>query len=126
MMMMVKEFRRGERLAGVVRTGRINRNRRTLGRVQLRAHLVVQPTEHRAIPHPEVIALGQRNRAGRARETADVEHQLSGPHHQLRGQDRRVTPGAPLHAAEHSAKKIFRYFLSHSCNKLSFNVVPDP
>lgn len=102
---MVEEFGRGERLAGVVRAGGINRDGRALGGVELGAHLVVQPAEHRAVPHPEVIALGQWDRASGAREATHVEHQVSGPHHQLRGEDRRVAAGASLHAAEHSAKK---------------------
>lgn len=98
---MVEEFGRGERLAGVVRAGGINRDGRALGGVELGAHLVVQPAEHRAVPHPEVIALGQWDRASGAREATHVEHQVSGPHHQLRGEDRRVAAGASLHAAEH-------------------------
>lgn len=102
---MVEEFGRGERLAGVVRAGGINRDGRALGGVELGAHLVVQPAEHRAVPHPEVIALGQWDRASGAREATHVEHQVSGPHHQLRGEDRRVAAGASLHAAEHPAKK---------------------
>lgn len=102
---MVEEFGRGERLAGVVRAGGINRDGRALGGVELGAHLVVQPAEHRAVPHPEVIALGQWDRASGAREATHVEHQVSGPHHQLRGEDRRVAASASLHAAEHPAKK---------------------
>lgn len=105
MMVMVEEFGRGERLAGVVGAGGINRDRRALGGVELGAHLVVQPAQHRAVPHPEVIALGQWNRASGAREATHVEHQFPGPHHQLRGEDRRVAAGASLHAAEHPAKK---------------------
>ena len=102
---MVEEFGRGERLAGVVGAGGINRDRRALGGVELGAHLVVQPAQHRAVPHPEVIALGQWDRASGAREATHVEHQVSGPHHQLRGEDRCVAAGASLHAAEHPAKR---------------------
>lgn len=104
-MVMVEEFGRGEGLAGVMGAGGVNRDRRALGGVELGAHLVVQPTEHSAVPHPEVIALGERDRASGAREATHVEHQLPGPHHQLRGEDRRVAAGASLHAAEHPGKK---------------------
>lgn len=56
MMMMMEELgRRKGRLARIVR--RVDRNRRALSRMQLGAHLVVQPTEHGAISHAEVVAL---------------------------------------------------------------------
>jgi len=103
--MMVEELGRGEGLAGVVRAGRVDRDRRALGRMQLGAHLVVQPAQHGALPHPEVVALRQGHRARRAREAAHVEHELARAHHQLRGQDRRLAARAPLHAAEHPANR---------------------
>jgi len=106
MMMMMEELGRGEGLAGVVRPGRVDRDRRALGRMQLGAHLVVQPTEHGAVPHAEVVALRQEHRARRAREAAHVEDELARAHHQLGRQDRRLAaraPRAPLHAAEHPA-----------------------
>lgn len=102
---MVKELRRGERLAGVVGTRWVNRNWRTLGGVQFRAHLVVQSAKDCAVPHPEVVALGQGYRAGGAGKAANVENEITGSHHQLRGQDRCLTPGAPLHAAEHPGNR---------------------
>lgn len=103
MMMMMEELGRGEGLAGVVRPGRVDRDRRALGRMQLGAHLVVQPAEHGAVPHAEVVALRQEHRARRARETAHVEDELARAHHQLGRQDRRLATRAPLHAAEHPA-----------------------
>lgn len=102
MVVMMKELRGGERLAGVVRPGRIHRDRRALGWMHLRAHFVVQSAEHRAVPHTEMVALGQGDRAGGARETADVEHEVSGSHHQLRGKNCSLTPGATFHTAEHT------------------------
>lgn len=101
MMMVVEELGRGEGLAGVVRPGRVDRDRRALGRMQLGAHLVVQPAEHVAVPHAEVVALRQEHRAHRAREAAHVEDELARAHHQLGRQDRRLAARAPLHVAEH-------------------------
>lgn len=103
--MMVEELGRGKGLAGVVRAGRVDRDRRALGRMQLGAHLVVQPAQHGAFPHAEVVALRQGHRARRAREAAHVEDELARAHHQLRGQDRGLAARAPLHAAEHPANR---------------------
>lgn len=101
MMMVMEELGRGEGLAGIVRPRRVDRDRRALGRMQLGAHLVVQPAEHGAVPHAEVVALRQQHRTRRAREAAHVEDELARTHHQLGRQDRRLAARAPLHAAEH-------------------------
>lgn len=103
MVMMMEELGRGERLTGIVRPGRVDRDRRALGRMQLGAHLVVQPTEDGAVPHAEVVALCQGHRARRAREAAHVEDEVARAHHQLGRQDRRLAARAPLQAAEHPA-----------------------
>jgi len=80
MMVMMKEVGRGKGLAGVVRPG-VNRDWRALGRMQLAAHLVVQPAKHGAIPHAELVALRQGHRARRTREAAHVENKLARAHH---------------------------------------------
>lgn len=108
MMMVMEELGRGEGLAGIVRPGWVDRDRWALGRMQLGAHLVVQPTEHGAVPHAEVVALRQEYRARRAREAAHVEDELARTHHQLGRQDRRLAARAPLHAAEHPANTEWR------------------
>ena len=63
MMMVMEELGRGKGLAGVVRPGWVDRDRRTLGRMQFGAHFVVQSTEHGAVPHAEVITLRQEHGA---------------------------------------------------------------
>jgi len=65
MMMVMEELGRGEGLAGIVRPGWVDRDRRTLGRMQFGAHLVVQPTEHGAVSHAEVVTLRQEHGARR-------------------------------------------------------------
>jgi len=65
MMMVMEELGRGEGLAGIVRPGWVDRDRRTLGRMQFGAHLVVQPTEHGAVSHAKVVTLRQEHGARR-------------------------------------------------------------
>jgi len=50
-----------------------------------RRHLEVVLAEDVGTVHAELVALGQRRLARRAREAVHVEHQLPGAHHQLRG-----------------------------------------
>lgn len=105
MMVVMEELGRGKGLTGIVRSRRVDRDRRALRRMQLGAHLVVQPAEHGAVSHAEVVALRQGHRARRAREAAHVKHEVPGAHHQLGRQDRRLAARAPLHAAEHPANR---------------------
>jgi hypothetical protein len=59
--------------------------------------LVVGPAVDQAVAHPEVVALGERHPAGRAREAVQVVDGVAGPHHQLVGGDAGLTAAAPRH-----------------------------
>lgn len=47
--------------------------------------------------HPEMISGGQHFVAGRADEAIQVVNQIPYAHHQLRSQNPKVAPGAPLY-----------------------------
>lgn len=63
-------------------------------------HLEVEAAEDGAVPHPEVVALGEGRVADGAGEALHVEDELARPHHQLGGEDGRLAPCAPLHPEE--------------------------
>jgi len=53
----------------------------------------------------EVVATGQGGPARRAREALQVEHQVTGPHHQLGRGDSGLAPRTPLHPEQPAPTK---------------------
>lgn len=96
----VMEVGARERRRLVVMVGVQNAGGEVRRRLIDRRHLEVHPAEDGAVAEAEMIAFGEGEVAGRAREAVHVEDELARAHHQLRREDRRLTFRAPFHAEQ--------------------------